>query len=254
MEEILKIANLTKDFGALRVLDKVSLSVMKKEIHAIIGPNGAGKTTLFNLVCGDLKPSEGDIYLFGHRVNPMPPYKRIRLGLGRSFQICKLFSGLTLHDNLLLTLQHKTVMAGLFRSVSQNALERCDFMLEQFDLQEKHDVQVSSLSHGEKRLAEIAMALALYPKLLMLDEPTCGLTMDEIAKLTGIIKSLPQDTTLVVIAHDLDLVFNIAHRITVLNYGKILATGNCEQIKQNREVIEVYTGSLEHGTHDAIKS
>lgn len=243
--ESLKSENICKRFGSLYAVHNISVSVGSGESRAIIGPNGAGKTTLLNLFAGQLKPSAGRIYMFGQDVTAIPEHRRVHLGLARTFQVMNLILNLSVLDNILLAIQ--AVMpfrANVFRA--QNAYgalsHRAQSLLVQWELWDRRDDLVQNLSYGEQRRMELVMALASTPKILLLDEPTSGLSEAETASLISMLRGLEPDTTLVIAEHDMDVVFELADRITVLHYGQVIAEGTKEEIRANPRVREVYLG------------
>lgn len=243
--ESLKSESISKRFGSLYAVQNVSLSIGSGERRAIIGPNGAGKTTLLNLFTGQLKPSAGRIYMFGQDVTAIPEHQRVHLGLARTFQVMNLIFNLSVLDNILLAIQ--AVMPfrfGMFRS--QNAysslFSEAQMLLTQWGLWERQKDLVRNLSYGEQRRMELATALASKPKILLLDEPTSGLSEAEAASFVAMIRGLGQDTTLVIVEHDMDVVFEMADYITVLHYGQVIVEGTKEEIKANSKVREVYLG------------
>lgn len=229
--KVLEIKNISKNFGGVKVLQDISFFVNSGERRAIIGPNGAGKTTLFNIISGTLKPNTGEIFLFGENVIKFPPYRRAKLGLARTFQKNNLFLGLSLLDNINLALR--------INNSSFNSRE----ILKNWDLWNKRKVRVGELSHGEQRQVELLLALAQSPKLIILDEPTAGMSPLETQMITKMVASLPPEITILIIEHDMEVVFNLADRITVLHYGQILCEGNKQEIKSNQQVKDVYLGS-----------
>jgi branched-chain amino acid transport system ATP-binding protein len=243
--EALKVESLTKDFGGVHALHDVSFSVKVGERLGIIGPNGAGKTTLFNLINGQLQPSSGKIHLFGIDITHFPTYRRTHLGQSRSFQITSLFLNLTVLDNTFITLHGlKSSRYQMMKPISAyKALRtRAHELLASIDLWEQRDGRVKNLSYGEQRRLEITLTLALEPKLLLLDEPSCGLTSAEGAEIIDILKNLGRGITILLVAHDMDLVFGVADRIMVLHYGQIIAEGMPEEIENDARVREIYMG------------
>jgi branched-chain amino acid transport system ATP-binding protein len=238
----LRLNNLSKNFGGLQALRDFSFEAIEGQIRAIIGPNGAGKTTLFNLICGELSPSAGNIYLFGQEVSRMPLHHRCRLGLGRTFQKTSLFPNLSVLENILLAVEGKTLGLGTFRLLRNSSLYKAKELLEQFNLLDKEDSPVKELSYGEQRQIEIVLALALEPKLMLLDEPAAGLSMAELNPVLEMIQSLRQKITMVVIEHDMDVVFKLADFITVLHFGEKISEGNKEYIREDPKVKDVYLG------------
>jgi branched-chain amino acid transport system ATP-binding protein len=227
-------------------LQEISFNIAPGEKLAIIGPNGAGKTTLFNVIGGQLPATAGHVYLSGEDITGMAPYRRLHHGLARSFQINNLFFNLTLLENVVLALKGaRHPHFQIFRSVGADTeiLEKARVLLESLGLWEIRLSPVSSLSYGDQRLVEVAIALASKPKLLLLDEPTAGLSTADAAAFGDTIRGLLGDTTLLFCAHDMDLVFNLADRVMVLCFGRIIADGTCDDIKCDVKVREVYLGS-----------
>ena len=242
----LNLSNVSKAFDGLRALDGVSLAVTAGERRAIIGPNGAGKTTLFGLISGETRATEGRITLFGRDVTRLPPHRRAALGLARTYQITNLFPRLTALENCLLAVQALTsAKLQLHRALSSytDHLTRARSVLEAVGLEGKEDEVVRNLSHGEQRQLEIALALAGAPKLLLLDEPTAGLSPAESHMMTALLKKLDPAITLLVIEHDMDVAFELTNRITVLHYGKVIADGLSHEVKVNPLVRETYLGT-----------
>ncbi len=242
----LALSDLSKAFGGLKAVDGVALSVEPGERRALIGPNGAGKTTLFNLISGELPPSEGRIALFGRDVTTLPPHRRAALGLARTYQITNLFPSLTVLENLLLAVQglERTKLAFLRPVASYRHLfERARAVLDSVGLGGKEGEVVKNLSHGEQRQMEVAMALASRPRLLLLDEPTAGLSPAESLTMTALLKTLDAGITLLVIEHDMDVAFALTDRVTVLHNGRVVADGSREEVRANPLVKEIYLGS-----------
>jgi branched-chain amino acid transport system ATP-binding protein len=242
----LNLSNVSKAFDGLRALDGVSLAVTAGERRAIIGPNGAGKTTLFGLISGETRATEGRITLFGRDVTRLPPHRRAALGLARTYQITNLFPRLTALENCLLAVQALTsAKLHLHRALSSytDHFTRARSVLEAVGLEGKEDEVVRNLSHGEQRQLEVALALAGAPKLLLLDEPTAGLSPAESHMMTALLKKLDSAITLLVIEHDMDVAFELTNRITVLHYGKVIADGLSHEVKVNPLVRETYLGT-----------
>lgn len=241
----LEVQALSKNFGGLRAIRDISLEIEEGERRAIIGPNGAGKTTLFHLISGFLFPSSGHLSLFGREVTNLQAHQRAALGMARTFQVTNLFQKLTLFDNILLGVQAmKWARFCFYRRVKgfREIMHETESLLKEWSLWEKKDVLLKNLSYGEQRQIEVIMALATKPRLLLLDEPTAGLSPAETASVTSIIKGLPREITTILIEHDMDVAFEIAEKITVLHFGSILAEGSLEQIKGNPKVMEIYLG------------
>jgi len=242
----LVLENLSKDFGGLRAVDEIDLTVEPGERRALIGPNGAGKTTLFNLVSGVYPASKGRILYFEKDVTGLPSYRRAALGIARTYQITNLFQNLTVSENILMACQAlvrtKFVM---FRRLSsyRHLMDRRNDLLKEFDLWEKRNELVKNLSHGDQRQIEVSLALAEKPRLLLLDEPAAGLSSAETHALTLLLKKLDPSITILLIEHDMDVAFEFAEKITVLYQGKFLAEGTKEEIKNNPTVQEIYLGA-----------
>ena len=246
MSAALVVAGVSRSFGGLTAVHAVDLSLEPGERHAIIGPNGAGKTTLFNLIAGELAPSAGRIVVFGQDVTRLPPERRAALGLARTFQINTLFPNLTVTENVLLAVQGTTpTKLRLHRPIEsyRHLYERAAHLLDSVGLAGKGSEMVRTLSHGEQRQLEIALAIGGTPRILLLDEPTAGLSPSESQRLVRLLKRLETSLTLLVIEHDMDVVFEIAERITVLHDGKVIADGDRDQVKASPLVAEIYFGS-----------
>lgn len=237
---------LVKDFGGLRALDSVTLTVAPGERLAIIGPNGAGKTTLFNLLTGLLPPSSGRITLLDKDVTHLSTHRRAQLGLARTFQITTLFARLTVEESVLLAVQaFDPARFTIYRPLSgyRHIFQRAEALLKEWGLIDRRRVLTQHLSYGEQRQLELVLALAGTPKVLLLDEPTAGLSPAETISATAMIRRLPRETTILLIEHDMDVAFALADRVTVLFQGRILAQGTKEEIKRNPEVAEIYLGT-----------
>lgn len=253
--EALKVEGLTKKFGGLMVFHDLSFSIDRGERLAVIGPNGSGKTTLFNVITGHLSPEAGRIYLGGHEVTGMPPYRRIDIGMARSFQVTRLFINLTVLDNILLALHG--VRPSRFQMFRQSTaydivMAKAQKLMESVDLWEKRGQPVHNLSYGEQRRLEVVLSLASEPKLLLLDEPTAGLAIDEISPFIEMMQSLTKDTTIFFTAHDMDVVFGLADRIIVIYLRQIIAQGTPEEIQNNPKVREIYLGLEEDTEHARV--
>ncbi len=245
---ILYTKGLYHDFKGLEVLFDVNLQVEEGERHAVIGPNGAGKTTLFNIMTGTYEPSKGHIFFKNKDITRHKPYQLARMGMGRSFQITSTFNRLTTFQNCRLSILSKRgVRFNLFRNVDKMRAitEETDEVLKRVNLQNERNYPAGLLSYGKHRSLEISMAMATDPDLVLLDEPTAGMSRDETHNAVELIRRLTEGKTMVIIEHDMDVVFSLADRITVLHYGKILATGTPNEIKQNQEVKDAYLGELE---------
>jgi branched-chain amino acid transport system ATP-binding protein len=245
---ILETKSLFHDFSGLQVLLNVNLDVKEGERHAIIGPNGAGKTTLFNVITGTYPPSSGGVFFKGKEVTGLKPHQMIRRGMGRSFQITSTFSRQTVFQNIRLGVLSKNgVRFNMFRKVNSMKAITAETVeiLKRINLQDEWNVPASMLSYGKHRSLEVSMALATDPDLVMLDEPTAGMSKDETHHAVELIKRLTEDKTLVIIEHDMDVVFSLADRITVLHLGTILASGPPEEIRENKAVKDAYLGEME---------
>ncbi len=245
---ILETRGLYHDFSALQVLFDVNLQIQEGERHAIIGPNGAGKTTLFNVITGTYQPSRGQVFFKGKEITGAKPNELTRLGLGRSFQITSTFNRLTAFQNIrLAVLSKRGIRFQLFRKVDkmQDITEETEEVLKRINLDRERDMPAGVLSYGKHRSLEISLALATDPDLVMLDEPTAGMSRDETHYAVELIRRLTEGKTVVIIEHDMDVVFSLADRITVLHYGQILATGPPGEIRQNQAVKEAYLGEME---------
>ena len=245
---ILETKGLYHDFKGLEVLFDVNLQIEKGERHAIIGPNGAGKTTLFNLITGTYAPSKGRVFFEERDITGAGPYKILRLGMGRSFQITNIFNDMTTFQNIrLAVLSRSGIRFNVFRKVDKmkEITDETERILKWVGLDEERDIQAGNLSYGKQRSLEISLALATDPEIVMLDEPTAGMSKDETHYAVEQIKRLTEGKTVVVIEHDMDVVFSLADRITVLHNGTILATGLPGEIRQNQQVKDAYLGALE---------
>jgi branched-chain amino acid transport system ATP-binding protein len=246
--EALRVNRLSMNFGGLHAVQDVSFTVEKGERLVIIGPNGAGKTTLFNLLSGQLSPTSGRVSLFGRDITRMKAYERAHLGLARSFQVANLLVNITVLENALLAVMgRKPFRYQLFRRlVAYDELySRARKLLESVDLWDKRGKRVSSIAYGEQRRLEIALSVASDPSILLLDEPSCGLTVSESADITNRIRNLGREITVILVAHDMDLVFGVAERIIVLHHGEIIIEGMPQVIRDHPKVKEIYMGSEE---------
>ncbi|GAB6273096.1 MAG: ABC transporter ATP-binding protein [Smithellaceae bacterium] len=245
---ILETKDLRHDFNGLKVLFGVDLQVKEGERHAVIGPNGAGKTTLFNTITGTYKPSGGEVFFKGKNITGYKPHHLARIGMGRSFQITSTFTNLTAFQNVRLAILSKRgIRFNLFRSVDRmkDVTQETEMVLERIGLIKERNVPAGMLSYGKSRALEISMALAIDPELVLLDEFAAGMSRDETHNAVALIRKLTEGKTVVIIEHDMDVVFSLADRITVLHYGKILASGTPDEIRVNRDVKDAYLGDLE---------
>jgi branched-chain amino acid transport system ATP-binding protein len=244
-EPLLRIENLVRRFGGIVATDNLSLDIARGELHAIIGPNGAGKTTLISQLIGQLRPSAGTIRFAGEDVTHLPAWKRSQLGLARSFQITSLLSNFTAADNVALAAQARDGHSFRFfgNARKENGLrETAQAALARVGLADRANVMVSKLSHGEQRELELAVALATKPQLLLLDEPMAGLGLTESARMVKLLGDLRREVTIVLVEHDMNAVFALADRITVLVYGRVIASDVPAAIRVNEEVKRAYLG------------
>ena len=242
---MLETRGLAKDFAGFRAVADVDLTVTRGTVHALVGPNGAGKTTLFNLLTGFLKPTAGTILLDGDDVTGMHPEQIAQRGVARSFQITSLFEELTLREHVELALQGRDRSGFRFwRSDKQlrQYREETDHLLEQVGLAGRADVAAGSLAYGQKRALELALALALSPRLLLLDEPTAGMGVEDINRTVELIQRIREDRTVVLVEHNMKVVGDLTDRVTVLQFGKVLAEGPYEQVRNDPRVITAYLG------------
>jgi branched-chain amino acid transport system ATP-binding protein len=242
---MLQVRGLGRRFGGVHAVRNVDLTVQQGERRAVLGPNGAGKSTFFNLIAGDLPPSEGTVELFGRDVTAMPVRRRVRLGLGRTYQTSRVLAGLTVTDNLYLAVLGPE--KGHFRPVRSGAdrrrRERAREVAERVGLADRLDREAGSLSHGEQRQLEVGLALAPSPRLLMLDEPAAGLSRAERIVLTTTLLELDPDVTLIIIEHDMDVALTVAHQVTMLHQGELLLEGTPAEIRASQLVHDLYLGS-----------
>lgn len=245
----LKVEQLTKNFGGLAALADVTFEVELGDRQAIIGPNGAGKTTLFNLIAGELPPTAGNVYLDGRDITALPVYERANLGLGHTFQRTNLFLGLTTFENIRLAVQHhRGITNNLFKAAHQfEAInEEVEEILDRVGLAEQRNDPVNTLAYGQQRALEVALALATEPKVLLLDEPTAGMSPAETTEMTHLIETLPRSLTMMIVEHDMDVVFSLADHITVLHYGQIISRGAPHEVRADPMVQEIYLGTGSH--------
>jgi branched-chain amino acid transport system ATP-binding protein len=244
-DSVLRIEDLTKNFGGLRVTDNVTLDVRPGELHAVIGPNGAGKTTLINQISGLISPDGGKIVFGGEDVTALPIHRRAERGLARSFQITSILPGFSALENVALAVQARRGSSFSFfgRAADEETLNMPAYAaLLQTGLAERAAVPAGELSHGEKRALELAIALAMEPKLLLLDEPMAGTGREEGERIVAVLRGLKGRLPMVLVEHDMHAVFALADRISVLIYGRILASGTPEQVRADPQVITAYLG------------
>jgi len=245
---MLEVKGLSKSFGGFMAVNRVTLDVTKGEIVAVIGPNGAGKTTLFNLITGILKPDEGQVIFKGEEITGLPAYKTCRKGITRSFQVVNIFSRLTVFENVRISaLSQKRKTYNWFTPSRQLANKETREILESVGLIDKKDNVCGALSHGDQKVLEIAIALAGRPELLILDEPTAGMSPEETARCINLIQQLSKNLGLTILfcEHDMELVFAIAHRIMVMVRGATIIQGLPDEVRCNQQVQDAYLGGSE---------
>ena len=242
---ILRLRDIHKDFSGLQVLLGVSMEIQEGECHAVIGPNGAGKSTLFNIITGLYKPSRGEITFLERDITRSSIHKIARMGLSRSFQIINIFPKMTVFENVriaVLSRFNRRFNWTSFLHRDRKILEESDKILSLIGMTNVRDVPACEMSYGMQRQLELALTLARDPILILLDEPTAGLNAEETRSMVPLIRRVVQGKTLVIVEHDMEVVFNLADRITVLNYGQVLATGTPEEIRGSEEVKKAYLG------------
>jgi len=243
---VLELKGLSKSFGGLRAVRGVSLKIMPGDRKAIIGPNGAGKTTLFNLITGIFPASSGQVLLFDQDVTAWPSHRRAALGMARTFQVTSLFPRLTVLDNVLLAIKGRRASKFVmwrFLSSYRDVYAKATTLLQHAAFLDRKDVEVRHLSHGEQRQLEIVVGLASDPKILLLDEPAAGLSSGETAEMGAFLRKLDPGLALLLIEHDMDVVFDVASEISVLHFGEVLETGTPQQIHSSPRVQEIYLGT-----------
>ena len=244
-KEILKLSGINKCFGNVVVAKDISLTVISNQLHALIGPNGAGKTTLIKMISGELKPDQGVVTLLDRKVNHLSEIARVHRGCIRSFQVSSIIGSMTVFENILLAVKQKrSILKMLFRKFQSNSSESSFVYqtLNQLSLETMETKVASTLSHGDKRKLELAMALAMGPKILLLDEPFAGLDQAESSKLIELLKSIKKIMPILLIEHDMQAVFALADKISVLNEGEIIESGSVEKIRRSKLVQNAYLG------------
>jgi branched-chain amino acid transport system ATP-binding protein len=242
----LAVDNVTKSFGGVAALTGVSLTIGEGERRVLLGPNGAGKTTLFHTISGNLMPSSGRIAFFGHDITWLRPDRRARMGLARTFQITNLFPRLAVLDSVLLALDGahgKSIRLFQPMSARRALVDEAHRLLDQWGLADIGSRLVRNLSYGEQRQLELVLALAAKPRVLLLDEPTAGLSPAETNRVVAMVHELPRDMTILMIEHDMDVAFELADRIAVMHQGRLIAEGDEAAIRANRQVSEIYLGT-----------
>jgi branched-chain amino acid transport system ATP-binding protein len=242
---ILETRHLTKDFSGFRAVDRVNLEIDEGKIHALVGPNGAGKTTLFNLLTGFLKPTSGSISIFGHDVTHLRSDQIAKQGVARSFQITSLFEQLTVIEHVLLALQSATTLGYHFwqtERVLDRFRPRARDLLDQVGIADLAERAVGNLPYGQKRALELAIALALSPKLLLLDEPTAGMGLEDVQRTIELIRRVRAGRTVVLVEHNMGVVSELADNVFVLQYGRVIAQGTYRTVRHDPQVIAAYLG------------
>ena len=250
MSAVLRTERLSRSWGALQAVRRVSFSLEPGARHALIGPNGAGKTTLVNLLTGTVPPQDGEVFLDGERITHLPQHARVKRGMTRTFQITTLFPGLTVLESVMLAIcERKGVAWSWWRPVARRGeeIDEARRIARDLHLEADLDVATRALPYGKQRLLEIAVALATRPRVLLLDEPAAGIPVGESAEIFSVLADLPREVTILFIEHDMNLVFRFAERITVLVEGSILVEGAPQEIAADRRVREVYLGEGTHG-------
>ena len=243
----LHVTQLSKHFGGVKAVDNVTLDVQPGERYALIGPNGAGKSTLFNLITGELSVTNGTIAFDGHDITHTSVHDCVNLGIGRTFQRNNLFLGMTAHENVRIAVQHQhRVTRQVIRDIRtyDEINQEADHFLNLVGLGSFRDQKVGELAYGQQRALEIALALATNPKILLLDEPTAGMSPAETADMVALIQSLPSELTIMIVEHDMEVIFTLADRVTVLHYGEVIATGKPQEIRENQKVQDIYLGTV----------
>jgi branched-chain amino acid transport system ATP-binding protein len=254
--DLLRTENLTKKFGELIATNNISISIKEKGVLSIIGPNGAGKTTFFNLLTGFLVPTEGKIFLRDENITGLPPYEIVHKKLSRSFQISSYFPEFTIFENIQMgVLNRFNYGYNYFANSSQliDINKETEKYIDILDLSEMKNMKAKFLSHGDKKILDIAMCLTLEPEILLLDEPTSGVSGNDRTRVINFIGNLAEKMKIVIVEHDMDIVFSISDRIVVLAQGSVLADGSVEEIRNNKKVQNAYLGgNIEGGDEDVI--
>jgi len=239
---MIEIRDLRRSFGGVQALDGVTLTVREGERRAVIGPNGAGKTTLINVLAGEVPPTRGELRLGGAEITRLRPWQRARLGLARVYQRTELFAPLSARENVALAVAARAGPYRPFGAPPRTEYVAADAMLERVGLAGREAAAARTLSHGERRQLELAVALAQRPRVLLLDEPTAGMSPAETARITELISGLDRALTILIIEHDMDVVFRLADRISVLHEGRVIADGTASEIRGDVRVHDVYLG------------
>ncbi|MGE3305459.1 MAG: ABC transporter ATP-binding protein [Rhizobiaceae bacterium] len=246
MTALLETRGLGRSFGGLKAVDDVDFSLMPGEIRAVIGPNGAGKTTFVSLVSGRIQPTAGSVVFDAQDITAMPAHLRVRRGIAYTFQITSVFANLSAFDNVALAVQRHQLDAGRSRG-PQAVTRHVNEALERTGLAGRGTIPAGTLAYGHQRLLEVAMGLALKPRLLILDEPTQGLSDGEIENFIGLVREISGEATVLLIEHNMPVVMALAHRVTVMNAGRVLAEGTPEEIRADVRVQDAYLGAVAHG-------
>jgi branched-chain amino acid transport system ATP-binding protein len=244
-QPVLEIKNVSKAFGSAKIINNANLAIYPNERHAIIGPNGAGKSTMFNLISGRFAPSSGEIFLNGKKISGKSPEQINRLGLARSFQITNIFPKLSVYENLRIALLgSKGFTFSLFKSIDHlpGIAEETERLMLEVKLGHRRDVLAGELPYSEQRALEIGMTLATSPEVILLDEPMAGMSHEETDYAAKLIKEVSENKVLLVVEHDMNVIFTLCDRITVLVYGEIIATGTPDEIRNNKDVQRAYLG------------
>jgi branched-chain amino acid transport system ATP-binding protein len=242
---LLEIKDLQKDFSGLKVLFGIDLAVEEGEKHAIIGPNGAGKSTIFNLITGKYVPSRGKIFFRNRDITGFPPHRILHSGIARSFQITNIFRSMTIFENFRnAVLSKRKLHYNIFSPLSRmgDIVEETEKVMSLVGLSEKRNELAGELAHGHQRSLEIGLTMAMDPELILLDEPTAGMSKSETLEMVQLIEKVTERKTLIIVEHDMDVVFSLASRITVIYYGKVLASGAPEEIRSDLRVKDAYLG------------
>ena len=239
---MIEIRELLRAFGGVVALDGVSLKISEGERRAVIGPNGAGKTTLINILAGEIPPTGGAVLLAGRDITRLRSWQRVRLGLAHVYQRTELFSPLSARENVALAVGARRGPYRLFRAPPRSEYAEADALLERVGLAGREGIVVRALSHGERRQLELAVALAQRPRVLLLDEPTAGMSSAETARITELVAGLDRALTILIVEHDMDVVFRLADRVTVLHEGRIIADGTAADVRGDVRVHDVYLG------------
>jgi branched-chain amino acid transport system ATP-binding protein len=240
--QVIEVRDLARSFGGVRALDGVSFAVEPGERRAVIGPNGAGKTTLFNVLTGELAPTAGTVSLEGEDVTRLRPWQRARRGVARMYQRNELFAPLSARENVALAIAARAGPYRPFGSAPRTEREAADAVLDRVGLAGRERVPARALSHGERRQLELAVALAQSPRVLLLDEPTAGMSPGETVRITELIGGLARTLTILIVEHDMDVVFRLADRVSVLHEGRVIADGTAGEVRGDVRVNEVYLG------------